>query len=197
MFVKICGITNIDDAVVSCEAGADAIGLVMTESTRQVTKYEASDICSEIPNGILKIGVFENQSIQEIIELSRFAGFDSIQLHGYSLETAETLSVNWQVIRAMPYFSDEVKNIEQSKYMHLIDSHTPGSGKVFDWQGLKHINSEYILAGGLSPDNIQEAIETLSPWGVDVSTGVSSSARNKDHDKIKEFIRIAKVNSEL
>jgi len=189
MFVKICGITNIDDAVASLEAGADAIGFVMAESSRQVTNQEAKKICYSLPDTIKKVGVFEDQSIEDVIQISNYVGFDTVQLHGYTYEDAVKLSEFWKVIVALPYHHKDLAQFESNKsFTLLIDSHTPGSGKTFDWQALPELEDEFILAGGLSPDNVAEAVEKLNPWGADVSTGVSKTVRVKDHKKIKDFV---------
>ena len=189
MFVKICGITNIDDAVASVEAGADAIGIVMAKSTRQVTQIEAKEICDSLPDSFQKVGVFEDQSIEDVMEISNFVGFDTVQLHGYTYEDAVKLSEFWKVIVALPYHHKDLAQFESNKnFTLLIDSHTPGSGKIFDWQALPELENEFILAGGLSPDNVAEAVDIAKPWGVDVSTGVSKTVREKDHKKIKDFV---------
>jgi phosphoribosylanthranilate isomerase len=198
MFIKICGITNEDDALFAVAMGADAVGFVFAPSTRQVAPLHAYDIIRRLPPEILTVGVFRDELPPRVIDVAHKAGVKAVQLHGR--ETPEQAaeigrSFRW-VIKAFPATSGEIAHADRyGTELILIDAPTPGSGKVFDWglaaevpEGLK-----LILAGGLDPDNVAKAIRTVDPWGVDVSSGVEESPGRKDPAKVRRFIANARI----
>ncbi|WP_099156596.1 phosphoribosylanthranilate isomerase [Virgibacillus ndiopensis] len=198
MLVKICGITTKEAAETAVQSGADFIGFVFAPSKRKITPVAAATISKSLPSSIKKVGVFVNESLENIQQIAMQVGLDYIQLHGdESPEFAEKLA--YPIIKAFPMESDTIKEI--SKFpcdYYLLDSpigaNRGGNGTTFDWKLLTETNlnlSKVILAGGLNADNVQEAIAKARPSGVDVSSGVESDGQ-KDIAKIKEFINTAK-----
>jgi phosphoribosylanthranilate isomerase len=198
MFVKICGITNEDDALLSVALGADAVGFVFAPSTRQIAAQKVYDITRRLPPEILTVGVFRNEHPKLVIETVQRAGLRAAQLHGHETpdEVAEVAAqVRW-VIKAVVAGSNDARRADQfATDMILVDAPAPGSGKVFDW-GLVDDVAEgvrIILAGGLNPDNVGGAVKRVRPWGVDVSSGVEKSPGKKDALKLKAFIANARA----
>lgn len=202
MRVKICGITTQEAADVAVKAGTDFIGFVFAPSKRQITPAKAQVIASSIPPAVKKVGVFVNESLATVKEIAEQVGLDFIQLHGDEPpEYAKRLG--YPVIKA---FSVKPENLETiTTYpcaYYLLDSpigpNRGGNGTTFDWALLQKIDLDHdkiILAGGLQPDNIQEAIQTAQPAGVDVSSGVETDGK-KDTEKIRQFITNAKGKDE-
>jgi phosphoribosylanthranilate isomerase len=200
MFVKICGITNEDDALLAVAMGADAVGFVFAPSPRQIAPQKAYDITRRLPPEILTVGVFRNELPSRVIEIAHKAGVKGVQLHGR--ETAEQSQeiaghFRW-LIKA---FGADDENLpradEYGTDIILLDAPNPGSGKVFDWSvaGDAPGSVRMILAGGLTPDNVAAAVEEVQPWGVDVSTGVEKSPGKKDALAVKRFIENARANA--
>lgn len=194
MLIKICGIKTEKAALAAVDAGADMIGLVFAKSRRQVTVEEAKLIrqsCSDLPVAV--VGVFRNQPIEEVNQISETVDLDFVQLHGEeSLE--DCLKVQSPLIRALSH--DEIMQCSRFSKIAahlLIDSPRPGSGKAFNWETLQSSLPEqpFLLAGGLSAANVTEAIQTAKPYGVDVSSGVETDGE-KDEEKIKEFVKKAR-----
>jgi phosphoribosylanthranilate isomerase len=201
MFVKICGITREDDALLAVAMGADAVGFVFAPSTRQMQPIVARDIVRRLPTEVLSVGVFRDELPARVIDICHNAGLRAAQLHGH--ETAEeTRLVRRQVgyvIKAFPAGHPGLERIDDYGVdAVLIDSTTPGSGRVFDWSLAEGapMNRRVILAGGLDPSNIEAAIARVRPWGVDVSSGVEASPGRKDARKVREFIERAKAAGE-
>ena len=198
MFVKICGITTEEDALLAVAMGADAVGFVFAPSTRQVAVDHARDIARRLPAEVLTVGVFRGEARQRVVEIVHRAGLRVAQLHGQ--ESAEDTA--WVrervgfVIKAFPAGSPALDSARSyGADVVLIDSHAPGSGEMFDWSLAEGapIGRRFVLAGGLTPGNVADAIEQVRPWGVDVSTGVESSPGHKDPVKVRDFIRNARA----
>ena len=196
MFVKICGITSEDDALLAVALGADAIGFVIAPSVRQIAVQKIYDITRRIPPEILTVGVFRDELPRRVVELTQSAGLKAAQLHGH--ETADDVRLVAQhirtVIKAVPAGSSDAANAHQfGTRMVLVDAPAPGSGKVFDWKLVGEMPGglDLILAGGLTPENVASGIEQVRPWGVDVSSGVEASPGVKDPIKMKRFIDAA------
>ncbi|MFZ5597687.1 MAG: phosphoribosylanthranilate isomerase [Bacillota bacterium] len=195
--VKICGICDPESALCSVEAGADALGFVFTESKRRITPGRARDIIRLLPPFVSKVGVFVDQSLEEVSEIADYTGLDTVQLHGCeSPEFCKALKL--KVIKAVSVGAsvDEelLKKYEVDAY--LLDTLVPGTkggtGKTFDWTLAGGVRwRPVILAGGLTPDNVLEAIRIARPYAVDVSSGVETNGK-KDFAKIKEFVRRVK-----
>lgn len=198
MFVKICGITNEDDALLAVALGADAIGFVIAPSVRQIAVQKIYDITRRIPPEILTVGVFRDELPQRVVDLTLSAGLKAAQLHGH--ESPEDVAIVSQhirtVIKAVPAGSSDAANAHEfGTRMVLIDAPAPGSGKVFDWKLVGEMPGglDIILAGGLTPENVALGIEQVLPWGVDVSSGVESAPGVKDPIKMKRFIDAARA----
>ncbi|MFM8267478.1 MAG: phosphoribosylanthranilate isomerase [Ilumatobacteraceae bacterium] len=198
MFVKICGITTEDDALLAVAMGADAVGFVFAPSPRQVAAQQVYDITRRLPPEILTIGVFRDEHPSRVIEVIDRAGLKGAQLHGH--ETPDVVAAVAErvrvVIKAVPAGSDDARRAHQfGTDLILVDAPSPGSGKVFDWSLAADVapGPRMILAGGLDPDNVADAIRAVQPWGVDVSSGVERSPGRKDPLKVKAFIERARA----
>ncbi|KXY50587.1 phosphoribosylanthranilate isomerase [Bacillus cereus] len=200
MKVKICGITDMETAKRACEYGADALGFVFAESKRKITPKRAEEIIQELPANVLKIGVFVNESVEVIQKIADECGLTHVQLHGdednYQIRRLNILSIKSLGVTS----ESDMKNAQgyETDYI-LFDSPKEkfhgGNGKTFSWELLGHMPKELrkktILAGGLNALNIEEAIRTVRPYMVDVSSGVETEGK-KDVEKIKQFIIKAK-----
>ncbi len=199
MFVKICGVTEEEDAALAVAMGADAIGFIFAPSTRQVTKGAVRDIVRRLPAETLTVGVFRDQPSQFVIDTIQHAGLRAVQLHGHeSPRDAEQIRPYCQaLIVAFPAGDPGLAHVDEyGADAILLDSHAPGSGRVFDWSLADGVpsNRRVILAGGLTADNVAAGIDEVRPWGVDVSTGVELEGRpgRKDPIKVRDFIHAAR-----
>lgn len=198
MFVKICGITSEDDALLAVAMGADAVGFVFAPSPRQIAPQQAYDITRRLPPEILTVGVFRDEHPKLVVDIVNRAGIKAAQLHGN--ETNDVVAdvartVRW-VIKAYPAGSPKVPRAGQlATDLILLDAPTPGSGQLFDWSLAGEVpeGMRLILSGGLDPDNVADAVRAVEPWGVDVSSGVERSPGKKDPMKVKRFIERAKA----
>ncbi|OQR55469.1 phosphoribosylanthranilate isomerase [Bacillus sp. CDB3] len=200
MKVKICGITDVETAKSACEYGADALGFVFAESKRKITPEQAKEIIEEIPAHVLKVGVFVNESVEVVQKIVEECGLTHVQLHGdednHYIRRLKIPSIK-AVGVALEQDMERAKKYE-TDYM-LFDSPKEkfhgGNGKTFSWELLAHmpkaLREKTILAGGLNIINIEEAIQTVQPYMVDVSSGVETEGK-KDLKKIKQFIKKAK-----
>ena len=198
MFVKICGITRLQDALCAVEHGADAIGFIFAESKRKVSVSIVSEIVEQLPKNFLTIGVFRDQNPQQIIETIHEAGLVGAQLHGQESvqEVAEVASVIKFIVKSVVAGSVDAKNADQfATEMIMVDSANPGSGTNYDLNLLCELppSVRLILSGGLTVSNVAPSIRTASPWGVDVSSGVESTPGIKDYSKIRDFIANARA----
>lgn len=197
MFVKICGITSEDDALLAVALGADALGFVFAPSPRQVTASRVYDITRRLPPEILTVGVFRDELPDRVIDITQRAGLKAAQLHGRETRNqVEQVNkyVHW-VIKSVEAGSLAAMNADNlGTDMVLVDASEPGSGKLFDWSLLADMPEvpRLMLAGGLNPENVGLAIETVRPWGVDVSSGVEVEPGRKDPIKLRAFIKNAK-----
>lgn len=198
MFVKICAVTEPADAALAAEFGADAIGMIFAPSPRRVDVDQAREIAAAVPEHVLTVGVFRDHLASEVIEIAAGAGLDGAQLHG-----SETPSTSVEVgrhlrfvIRAMAAGDPQLVDIDDHRadVVHL-DAPTPGGGVPFDWSLVGDLGARHrlLLAGGLRPDNVAEAIATVKPWGVDGATGTEASFGKKDPDLLRRFITDAKT----
>jgi phosphoribosylanthranilate isomerase len=197
VFIKICGITSEDDALLAVALGADAVGFVFAPSPRQIAPQRVFDITRRLPPEIMTVGVFRDEAPARVAELVRASGVKAAQLHGH--ETPEmTRAVKEQVrfvIQAFPAGSRGMaRAAEHRADVILVDSPSPGSGLVFDWDLVDEApqDARILLAGGLTAENVTTAIYRVNPWGVDVSTGVEKEPGRKDPVKMKAFIEAAR-----
>jgi phosphoribosylanthranilate isomerase len=200
--VKICGITNSDDASAAVEAGADALGFVFyQDSPRSISPGKAADIIRKLPPFITVVGVFVNENPGQIEKIISLTHIDVVQLHGS--EPPEKCSFSRPAVKAIRVKSldslDPLIHYRGSVSAFLLDTFSPdvlgGTGQIFNWDIAAYAKQfgPIILAGGLTPANISEAVRHVRPYGVDVSSGVESEKGKKDHQKIKSFIELAKA----
>ncbi len=198
--VKICGLTNLDDALAAVDAGADGLGFILVPGTpRYVTPAAVANIIAGLPPFVAKVGVFVDEPLEQVQSVLAECGLDLIQLHGR--ESPEYCAALCP--RAIKSF--RVRNAESlarlAEYRvaaYLLDTYLPGqaggTGQVFDWglarQAAAH--GRIILAGGLTPQNVGEAVRAVRPYAVDVSSGVEASPGRKDQGKLRAFVRVAK-----
>jgi phosphoribosylanthranilate isomerase len=188
MFVKICGVTRVDDALAAVEAGANAIGLVFwPDSPRFIDPYRARAVAAALPPFVTTVGLFVDQPIAYVNGVASLVRLGAVQLHGD--ETPEfAAAVAAPVIRALPVHLADAWPIETTL---LLDAHDPvkrgGTGRTIDWPAAADVASRrrVLLAGGLTPDNVAEAIARVRPFGVDVSSGVERAPGIKDHQRIR------------
>lgn len=197
MFVKICGTTNEEDALLAVAMGADAVGFVFAPSPRQITPTTARDIAKRLPREVLTVGVFRDEAPERVAEIVNRAGLGAAQLHGH--ETPEQARwVSERVPVVFQAFAAGDRAIERAREYPvdaiLIDAPTPGSGQVFDWTMAEAPGGRrLILAGGLDPTNVARAIHRVHPWGVDVASGVEAAPGRKDPVKVRAFIAAARA----
>ena len=194
--IKICGITNVEDAIQAAELGADALGFIFYRgSKRYIDPNSAKEIISSLPPFLTKVGVFVNQELEEIADIQENTGINAVQLHGD--ETPELCrSLSSAVIKAIRVKdSEDIERLAQYPVQAILldtysDAEYGGTGKSFDWGILdnKSIAEKIILSGGLNPDNVAEAVRIVNPYAVDVSSGVEAEPGKKDHEKLKKFI---------
>lgn len=202
--VKICGLTNLDDARAAIDAGADALGFIFySGSARYVTPAAAARIIAQLPPFISRVGVFVDESLESILEIAHTSGIDTIQLHGSeSPELCDALArESFKVIKAFRIKDQDslkqLKNFRTSAF--LLDSYVPGqlggTGAKFNWDlaiQAATFGTPIILAGGLVPENIRDALSKVGPYAVDVSSGVESAPGKKDLEKVRAFIAAAR-----
>lgn len=198
-FIKICGITNIDDARTAVEAGATAIGLnFYAGSKRYVDPILAKSIADSVRGKIAVVGVFVDEPIAAVRTIASTVKLSFCQFHGN--ETPEYVNRFPNAIKAFR-IGNSIKNVYFDDYhcsSFLLDSYSEtefgGTGKSFNWLLAREANDfgKVIIAGGLDPDNVRSSIEIAQPWGVDVSSGVEVHSGKKDPEKISKFVHAAK-----
>lgn len=198
--VKICGITTVEDARVAVEAGADALGFVFYEkSPRFVNPLKAVAIIRELPPFVQTVGLFVNEETEKINWTADFCGLDLVQLHGDE-EPRDGEELKRRVIKALRV-KDEASLSGRDAWSVsalLLDAWVSGAyggtGESFNWELAATVARQrpVILAGGLTPENVAEAVSIVHPYAVDVSSGVEAAPGKKDPDKVREFIRRAK-----
>src|SRR5699024_4811017 len=198
MKVKICGITTLPAAKVVEKSGADFIGFVFAPSSRSITPEDAANIAKQLSPKLKKVGVFVNESIETIEAIATKVGLDIIQLHGDESE-AFAKKLPYPIIKAFSIDKVELNQIRSYPAEYLLidspgDNYRGGSGNTLFWEFLDELENtreRVILAGGLSSDDINQAMELVEPYGADVSSRVETK-RQQDHKKIKSFIAHAK-----
>ncbi|MFC1770693.1 phosphoribosylanthranilate isomerase [Candidatus Margulisiibacteriota bacterium] len=204
MRIKICGITNIDDAQNAVSLGASALGFIFAEnSPRYITPEKAEEICMFMPPFVQLVGVFVNEKKEVINKIAEQCKLNLIQLHGNE-EPGFCLNINRKVIKTFKLTTEEdLKLIPQYQGVVsaiLLDTKVEGkdggTGQVFDWglalKAKESFDIPVILAGGINISNIKKAVQLVNPYAIDISTGVESEPGQKDYNKIKELITVAK-----
>ncbi len=200
--VKICGITNAQDARVAADAGADAVGFVFAESPRRVGVEEAHRISKALPENIIRVGVFVDEEPGEVLRISREVGLDLAQLHGD--ETPEDVTAvregGVKVMKAL-----RVKSAASLEALDaygadliLLDAHSErargGTGERFDWGVAKSLRGRdnIVVSGGLGPENVREAVHFFEPYGVDASSALEHRPGRKNGERVRRFVLAAR-----
>jgi phosphoribosylanthranilate isomerase len=194
--IKICGITNPEDAWAAVEAGADAIGFVFAPSPRQMTIAIAFAIRKHLRNSVVVVGVFVDEPVAEIVRTMTSCRLDFVQVHG-NLTDAHWQEIGERLIPAITVNgTDIIDAIEQLPGRTVLldaghSNRTSATATPFDWRIARQAGRlrNIILAGGLHPDNVVAALETARPYAVDVSSGIETRPGVKDHDKLRTFIQ--------
>lgn len=213
-WVKICGMTNLEDALAAVEAGADAVGFVFYEkSPRRLSMETARQIVQNLPKEVEKVGVFVNEAEDTLCELAERAGLTAIQMHGDHEDprVADLVKARRPELKVLAAISMVHESPDgwamrwRPDVVHafLVDSgggsKPGGTGKTFDWSKsgpiLENIKARgnVVAAGGLTPDNVCTALDILKPWGVDVVSGVEASPGKKDREKVRAFVRAVRA----
>ncbi|MGC8604432.1 MAG: phosphoribosylanthranilate isomerase [Desulfomonilaceae bacterium] len=199
--VKICGITNSEDALFAAEMGADALGFIFAESPRKVSLDKAFKITRALPPFVQTVGVFVDADIEEVIFFRNHLRLDLIQLSG-SESDPYIRALGSRVIKTVHVKNGFKPDLDVHASATILldtaaDGLKGGTGKVFDWTLAADVASDrpIILAGGLTPENVTEAVKEVKPYAVDVSSGVEIEPGRKNHDKIRIFIQRAKTAS--
>jgi phosphoribosylanthranilate isomerase len=197
--VKICGITTPEDARLAADAGADAIGLVFAKSPRRVEPERAADILAALPPYVDPVALFVNETAARIRSLCRRLGVRTVQLHGDEPPELALALDEFCVVKAV-HVATEADLAAMADYpaaAFLLDTKVAGlrggTGKTFDWQIAAQAQGRIILAGGLDPGNVAEAVRTARPYGVDVSSGVEREPGRKAPEKVRAFVRNARA----
>ena len=196
MFVKICGTTSEEDALLAVAMGADALGFIFAPSPRQVRPQLVADIVKRLPPEVLTVGVFKDESPERVVHIVRSTGLRAAQIHGaYTADDA--VAVRRAIFQTICAFGHDDERVERADEfepwaVHL-DGVKPGGGKVWDWADAERVPEglRLVLAGGLTPDNVVEAIRATHPWGVDAVSGVEAAPGRKDPVKLRAFIQKA------
>jgi len=230
-WIKICGITNLEDALMAVDAGADALGFVFHESSpRKIAPDAAGAITKQLPSNIEKVGVFGGALGDELIDVAWRAGLTALQIYPAfevtSCQEQKAYGINWFPHRPPKFFLalpagsllggnlkadfSRLSNAPRPNGIYdtvFLDSGTQqqpgGTGKPFDWERAAPVVQEMskemkvVIAGGLTSSNVADAVHTLKPWGVDVSSGVEKSPGKKDPDKVRAFIAAVKKADEV
>jgi len=216
--IKICGLTNLKDALAAAQLGADAVGFIFADSPRKITPETAKEIISHLPKSVAKVGVFVNDSLENIVKITDYCSLDNIQLHGdespqfcdqlkqniittkqarNSQSTFLTSAIN--IIKAFRIRNsadiEKIADYEETVQAFLFDTYSKdkygGTGKVFNWDLLKMIKTKkpIIISGGLNPKNIPALLSKTAPYALDLNSGVEKSTGKKDYAKMKEVFK--------
>jgi phosphoribosylanthranilate isomerase len=200
MIAKVCGMTRVSDALHAVHHGATALGFVFwPRSPRYIDPWRAAAIINELPDTVTAVGVFVNQAIDDIQRIVVTSGVTAVQLHGDE-PPAYAGALGWPVWRAIALqHADDMLSSWPATTTILLDAHDAirrgGTGRTIDWQAAARVAAtrRVVLAGGLTPDNVQDAIETVHPEGVDVSSGVEDAPGVKNPDKVARFLERART----
>lgn len=202
VFVKVCGITSPEDARNAAGSGADAIGLLFAESPRRVSVERAREISAALPPEVARVGVFVNAPPEEVLQVARETSLDYAQLHGG--ETPQTVAAvragGVKVVKALRVRdADSLARLgEYAADLYLLDSFSEkargGTGERFDWALAEALRGcdNILISGGITSDNVREALEFFEPRGVDASSSLESAPGEKDSEKVRRFVGAAK-----
>jgi phosphoribosylanthranilate isomerase len=200
VIAKVCGMTRVSDALHAVQHGATALGFVFwPRSPRYIDPFRAASIINELPATVTAVGVFVNQPVDDIQRIVVTTGVTAVQLHGDE-PPAYAVALGWPVWRAVAlHRADDTLCSWPASTTFLLDAHDAirrgGTGRTIDWHAAAQVAAtrRVILAGGLTPDNVQDAIETVRPEGVDVSSGVEDAPGVKNPDKVARFLERART----
>jgi len=203
--IKICGITNKEDALKAAHLGVDALGFVFAHSPRRVIPGMVQEIAQLLPPFISRVGVFVNEDKEKVKKIANSCHLTTLQFHGEE-SPSYCLGFREKIVKAFSIRDASVleKIPEYKVDAYLLDSYSPsrygGTGKTFDWdiaRKIKEFGVPIILSGGLDPDNVKEAIKRVRPYAVDVSSGIEARERKKDPEKLKSFVMKVREADEL
>lgn len=213
IWIKICATTCVDDALASIEAGANALGFVFAPSKRRVSAQQAAEIVAHIPAGVERVGVFSDEPAARVAAVAAQVGLTTVQLHGEeSPAFIEELAARWpqghriSVIKTVlvnEHFAAQFAHVchDYPEVDRMLLDSGGGSGRTFDWEAARPLLSNnkkrLIVAGGLNPENVGEAIRKFAPWGVDVVSGVEREQGRKDPVKLKAFVAAVRKAEQL
>ncbi|TLQ45302.1 phosphoribosylanthranilate isomerase [Streptomyces marianii] len=196
LFVKVCGLRTERDVDTAVEAGADAIGFVFAESPRRIDAGTARRLAARVPDGVLTVGVFRDQPLDSVRALLGETGMRAVQLHGHEdLAYFDALRPDGRtLIRGVAVRGEVPRYGERGEDVLLLDAPVPGAGEAWDRSGkqLPAPGRRWLLAGGLDPHNVADAVRAARPWGVDVSSGIETSRGVKSPELITAFIAAAR-----
>jgi phosphoribosylanthranilate isomerase len=214
-WIKICGTTNLEDAEAAVEAGANALGFVFYErSARNIKPAVAREIVSHLPKMVERIGVFVDQSIEDMLQIAESVGLTGVQLHSDSarrIDEAVAMKARTSVLKTILVFQAQdlkesiliSENARKTVYAVLVDSGSDiqvgGTGKKFDWNKTQRMIQSLsllipvIIAGGLNAENVADAMNLFQPFGVDVVSGVEARPGKKDHAKVRTFVQAVRL----
>lgn len=199
MFVKVCGLSTPESVREAVDAGADAVGFVLTASPRVVSPSQAASLLAAVPSGVSPIGVFRDEPVADAIAIARAAGLEWIQLNGTRSRTDVTTvhDAGMKLIRAITMGAGQDEFEDWGEDLLLIDAAVPGSGESWDYASVAALPAlqgrNWLLAGGLDAANVGQASAAAHAWGVDVSSGVEASRGVKDLAKVRAFVHAAKA----
>ncbi|MDQ0710080.1 phosphoribosylanthranilate isomerase [Arthrobacter woluwensis] len=196
MFVKVCGLSTPESVRAAVEAGAQAVGFVLTPSPREVSPEQVRALLAEVPAEVAAVGVFRHEDAEQAAALAEEAGLSWIQLHGERTpqEVDALQERGFSVIRAVRMDDPDRVFADWGEELLLVDASVPGSGESWDYASVRERGLDsrrWLLAGGLDAGNVAAAAQTAAAWGVDVSSGVESSRGVKDPEKIRAFVAAA------
>ena len=214
LWIKICANTTLQDAQLAAEAGADAVGFVFVPSPRRVTAAQVAAITPRLPAELEKIGVFVDATLEEICATVRACGLTVVQLPSQAgpdllAQLRENFGRELRILRVVHFGPEAAEHAaaitaDENVDAILVDSRTAtsvgGTGVAFDWASARatlfqSTEARLVVAGGLNPENVVEAIATLRPWGVDVASGVEMAPGRKDPRKVRDFIANARAGA--
>jgi phosphoribosylanthranilate isomerase len=194
MMVKICGITNREDALAAIEGGAAALGFnFYPGSPRYLDPAQAERIVAVVPPHVWKVGLFVNEAPDAALRIAAQTGMDVLQVHGDAAQFPSGTRL-WKAVRVGPDFQFAELNSPGAEALLLdtaSDSLPGGTGRTFDWKLARGAPGKVIIAGGLDEKNVRQAIEEAQPWGVDACSRLEAAPGRKDHLKLARFLRAA------
>lgn len=198
MFVKICGTTSEEDALLAVAMGADAVGFIFAPSPRQIAAKLAGEIARRLPPEVVTIGVFRDEAPERVVEIVNRNGLRGAQLSGHETPDQVAFVVERVGMTIKAFTAGDARVADARRYgadVVMLDAASPGSGQIFDWSLAAEVPDgvRVLLAGGLTAENVGAAVARVRPWGVDVATGVEASPGRKDPRRLHAFVTAARA----